>query len=101
MSTNLSLIVSSESSNDSRMDKKASIADYQKKLEFIKTSLDMSEDKLSKKKVTELPSLLEQAQHELTVGKMNKLLKKETPKVSLIELAVYKVGKLFNRKHHY
>lgn len=57
---------------------KSDIAEnFKKQVNFVKTALDYSDDKISKVRVKDLPKLLEKAQDEITVGKMNAVIKNE------------------------
>jgi hypothetical protein len=86
---NVSLIVQ-ETNSAPRLDQQQAIRSYEKKLDFIKTALKLSDKKLDAIKVEDLGKKMIEAQEMVTVGMMRGLLKKEKIKVSLIEIIANK-----------
>lgn len=82
----------------SKPDKASQLESYKKQLEFIKTGLDLSDRGLSRKKVKDLPELLQKAQNEMTIGKLDSLLKKEDVSMGLVERVLFQANKWLSRK---
>lgn len=69
------IVVSTRANNFQKAD---ALSDYRKKVKFIKVALDLSEKGMSSKKIQDLPTLMQRAEREITVGKMDTLLEGET-----------------------
>lgn len=63
--------------NATTIEKGRSARNFLKQVEFIQESLDLSEDKMDKLKVSEIGKKYEEAKKQITVGKLKKIVKKE------------------------